>query len=280
ALVKALEKTAFPVIFTANDLFESKLKPLRKLCLEIEFPKVDHKVILSLLQRIAQQEQISYDEKALSSLARQADGDVRAALLDLQTCSALGRITFDSILQLSDRKRTQSILHALNLIFKSSSVDNALPALEMVDIDLDETFLWLDENIPKEYTSPHALARAYESLARADVFQGRIKRQQHWRFLVYVTNLLTAGISSAKDERNPQFQEYKRSIRPLRIWQSNQKYAPRKEIAAKIAVKNHLSQKRALDMFPYFQIIFAKGDRAALAEEWELTDEEAEWLVS
>ena len=143
---------------------------------------------------------------------------------------------------------------------------------------MNEVFLWLDENLPREYLTPHALARAYEHLARADVFQGRIKRRQHWRFLVYITNLLTAGISSAKEQRNPQAIEYKRTMRILKIWQANQKFAKRKEIAAKIAVKTHTSRKVALEQLPYFQELFRKGRTTAMAGELELTEEEVEWL--
>lgn len=278
ALIKAVEKAAFPIIFTANDLFDDRLKPLRKNCQEIEYPKVEHKVIFHLLREVARMENISCEEKALSSLARQVDGDMRAALIDLQLCAATGPVTFSSILQLADRQRTESILQALSLIFKSSIVENALPALENIDVDIEEVFLWLDENLPKEYASPHALARAYEHLSRADVFQGRIKRRQHWRFLGYISNLLTAGISSAKDERNPKFTEYKRTMRLLKIWQANQKFAKRKEIASKIAGKTHLSRKKAVENFPYYQIIFSHGNGVALAQEWELTEEEAEWI--
>ncbi|MBI4152392.1 replication factor C large subunit [Candidatus Woesearchaeota archaeon] len=278
ALVKALEKAAFPVILTANDLYDDKLKALRKICLEIVFPKVDHQSIFFLLQLIAAKEHFSSEESALRSLARQVDGDVRAALLDLQITSANGPVTFAAVTQLSDRKRTASILQALSLIFKSSTIENALPALEDIAVDLDEVFLWLDENLPREYTSSLALARAYEHLARADVFRGRIKRQQHWRFLVYINNLLTAGISSAKEERNPKFTEYKRTMRLLKIWQANQKYARRKEIAAKIARKIHTSRQSVVAQFPYYQAIFAGSAQTELIREWELTEEEAEWL--
>lgn len=42
-------------------------------------------------------------------------------------------------------------------------------------------FLWIEENIPYEYKGEE-LARAYDALSIADVFRGRIHRQQHWRF--------------------------------------------------------------------------------------------------
>lgn len=278
ALIKSIEKSSFPVILTANDPFDSKFNGLRKICLEIEFPKLDHKAILQRLEFVAQQEKIVFEEKALSSLARQVDGDLRAALIDLQGCASRGAVSFALVMELSDRKRTESILHALSMIFKSSKAENALPALDDIDVDLEEVFLWIDENLPKEYSSATVLAKAYEHLARADVFQGRIKRRQHWRFLVYVTSLLTAGISSAKEERNPLFIEYKRTMRLLKIWQANQKYAQRKEIAGKIAARTHTSRKVVMEDFSYYQMIFEKGNRALLVRELELTEEEVEWL--
>ena len=136
----------------------------------------------------------------------------------------------------------------------------------------------MDENLPKEYLAPKSLARAYEHISRADVFTGRIKRQQHWRFLVYINNLLTAGISSAKDERNPNFIPYKQTMRLLRIWQSNMKLAKKKEIAEKLAIATHTSKKVAIDQIPYFQQIFRNSNNKQIAEELDLSDDEVDWL--
>lgn len=281
AVARALEKATFPVIITANDPFESKFKDLTKNSLMIEYQKIPHKTIAAFLQNICQQEKINFEEKALHSLARQVDGDLRGALIDLQVCSTDNNFTFEKVSSLSDRKRTESILQALTLIFKSSQVSNALPALENVDLETNEIFLWLDENLPKEYSSPSALAKAYEHLARADVFNGRIKNQQHWRFLVYINDLLTAGISSAKEERNIQFTEYKPTMRILRIWQAKMKFGKKKEIAAKLARVTHTSEKLALQEIPYFQNIFRNSSAEQgqnLIKELELTEEEVEWL--
>ncbi|MBI2669366.1 replication factor C large subunit [Candidatus Woesearchaeota archaeon] len=272
ALVKALEKSPFPVILTANDPYEKKLKPAVKLSLMIEYPALLHKTIAEHLYSVAKKENIAAEEKAINSLARQVDGDLRAALLDLQICSLDKKFSYDKIHSLSDRKRTESILQALAVIFKSSSVDNALPALDDVDVEMNEIFLWMDENLPKEYQTALALARAYEHLSRADVFQGRIRKQQHWRFLVYISNLLTAGISSAKDVKNTQFIPYKPTMRLLRIWQANQKNARRKAIAQKLAAATHTSAKAAVE-----QIMYLKPALPSLAAELELTEEEREW---
>ena len=280
ALVKAIEKSTFPVILTANDPYSSKFKALRKACQMVEFHTLQYRTISHALQWVAQQEGIEYEEKAINSLARQVGGDLRGALIDFQISSSNKSFVFDDLTSLSDRKRTESIMNALSIILKSSSVENALPALDDVALPLNEVFLWLDENMPKEYLDPKSLARAYEHLSRADVFNGRIRRQQHWRFMVYVYNLLTAGISSAKEERNKNFVSYKQTMRLLKIWQAKMRNAKKKEIAEKLALATHTSKKVAIEQIPYFQQIFKNSNSVKLGQELNLDEEEIDWLKS
>ena len=137
------------------------------------------------------------------------------------------------------------------------------------------------QNLPEEYQKPEDLARAYDCLSRADVFNGRIRRWQHWRFLVYVNALISAGVAVAKDEKYKSFTSYKPTTRILKLWRANMKYQKRKSIASKIADKTHTSSKRALqDTLPYLSIIFRKNKKLAgqLAQEFELDKDEVEWL--
>jgi len=278
ALIKAIEKSSFPVILTANDIDDSKFKALAKASQVIPYHQLQYRTISHCLQWVCEQENIKFDEKAINSLARQVDGDMRAALIDLQGSSASKNLSFADVSTLSDRKRTETILNALMIIFKSSSVETALPALENIDLEPRDTIHWIDENMPKEYLSPQALAKGYEHLARADVFQGRIMNRQHWRFLAYMNDLLTAGISSAKDEKNTEFVPYRETMRFLRLWQSKMKNAKKKEIAIKLAAKTHTSTSVAEQQIPYLQLIFQKGAGAAIAQELELNEEEVDWM--
>lgn len=278
ALVKAIEKSSFPVVLTANDIEDSKLKPLKKAVLLIDYHKLQYRTVAHGLQWVCQQEGITFEEKAINSLARQSDGDLRAALLDLHICANEGTVNFLTVMNLSDRKRTDTILNALSVIFKSTKVENALPALDDVDVDMNQVFLWIDANLPREYLDSASLARAYEHLSRADVFNGRIRRRQHWRFLVYINNLLTAGISSAKDERNQDFVTYKQTMRLLRMWQANMKFARKKEIASKLAEKTHTSNRAAMQQIFYLQEIFRHRAEAGIPADLDLSDEEMEWL--
>ena len=278
-LAKALDKSSFPVIMTSNDPFDSKFKALRKKSLMIEYHKLEYRSVAHALKWICEQENVTYEEKAINSLARQADGDLRAALLDLQTLTPQGHIEFDQVTHLSDRKRTDTIFNALNLVFKSSSAQTALAAFDDVDLDQDKVILWMDENLPKEYTAPQALAKAYEHLSRADIFRGRIRRRQHWRFLVYIYNLLSAGISSSKDERNTSFVSYRQPMRLLKIWQAKMRQAKKKALVDKLKETLHGSQKSINQQMVYLEPILAKADPSLLEKELNLSAEDIGYLI-
>ena len=276
-IVKAIEKSSFPVIMTANDIFEPKLKPLKTKALLIEFEKLSNLSIIKAIRSICEQEKIPYEEKAISSLSRQADGDLRAALIDLQVLSN-GRVSFEEVMLLSDRKRKTLITSSLQIIFKSSSVETALTSLDNLDVDLNEVFLWIDENLHLEFTKPEHLEEAYCQLSRADVFRGRISRKQHWHFLAYINNLLSAGVSSAKEKKEAGFIKYRPTTRLLKIWQINIKNAKKKEVAEKLAELIHASRSKALQHFALFRIVINNSKDNGVIKELELSSDELVWL--
>jgi replication factor C large subunit len=282
AITKVIEDSAFPIILTSNNPFDNKFSALRKKCDLLQFNSLDHTLILDALKDICRKENLNYDESALKSLARRQSGDLRGAITDLQLISAgASKITDEELEQLGDRMKMESILQALVKVFKTTDPNLALTAFDNVDEDLDKIFLWLDENLPEEYDKPEDLARAYDMLSKADVFKRRIKRWQHWRFLIYINAFLTAGIATAKDEKYKKFVKYKPTGRILKIWWANQKNMKRKAICQRIAEKTHTSQKRVYkDVFPYFRHMFRedKGLAKSFTEEFDLSKEEVEWL--
>ena len=132
----------------------------------------------------------------------------------------------------------------MKILFQNKLDEDTVKIFDNSDLNIDEILLWIEENIPFEY-SGKALARAYENLSKADVFKGRIYRQQYWRFLVYQNFFLTAGISSASILKNNKFVGYKRPSRILKIWLSNQKNSKMKSIVNKYASFCHMSKKKA-----------------------------------
>ena len=281
AIIKLLEKTSFPMVMTANNPYEKKLSTLTRKTEVIEFNALDYQDIFRILKKICKKENVDFDETALKTLARRAGGDARAAVNDLQALADENKkITRETIDAVDDRKQTVSVPQALVTVFKSMSADISRRAFDNVNEDTDHIILWIDENLPYEYTKPEDLAKAYNALSRADVFKGRIRRWQHWRFLVYINDLITAGISLAKKEKYKGITNYRQTTRLLKIWQANMKNQKRKSIAAKLAARTHCSSKRALDSVDYYRNIFRKDKNMAssLAKELDLSGDEVSWL--
>ncbi len=282
AIVDLIAKTSFPIILTAQDPWDKKFSTLRSKCVMVEFPALSAEATTNILQSICAAEGITADAAVLKALARRSGGDLRSAINDLQVLSHHKTITQEHLAVLGERNRLEQIEQALVKIFKNSDPALALGAFDQTDTDVDECFLWVDHNLAKEYTNPQDRARAYDVLSKADVFRGRIRRRQHWRFLSHIFELITAGIAVAKDERSKTPPKYERSSRLLKIWMSNMKYNKRKNIALKIAQATHSSAKTVLHhTLPWLQAVCKKQPEFAqqFAEELELDEDELAWLT-
>ena len=283
AITKLIQDSAYPIILTTTNPFENKFSSLRSKSSMIEFKQLDYVSIFKILRRICDNEDIKYNEDVLKTLSRRAGGDARAAINDLQMLTQMKKeLTQESLEELAERNKTDNIMTALNKIFKTTDLKIAISAFENVDEDLDQQLLWIDENLPKEYTKAEDLAKAYEMLSKADVFNRRIRRWQHYRFLVYINALITAGIASAKDEKYKQLVQYKPTGRILKLWWANQKNAKKKAIAEKIALKTHSSKKEIIkSTMPYLPLMFKnKNMRENITNQLQLEEEEVEWLKS
>ena len=271
ALSLLLKDNKFPVVMTTNNAYSDKLKSIRKKCELIEFKDLNHFDILKVLRKILALEKINYDNEVLTNIALNSGGDLRGAINDLQVLSS-GKDMLDKIEGVSDREKKKIIFEILKNVFKSQDILNVLGCLRETDVNMDEFFLWLDENLPKEY-SGEELTEAYEKLSRADVFNGRI-RNQKWRLLVYRDNLITCGVNSCRKNENNKFVGYKRSGRLLKIWLNNMKSKYKKGIIEKLSSKVHVSKKKfEKEVLPYLKVIARNSE-----DDFGLEKEEGEWL--
>jgi len=272
AVLTLLEKAPYPIIFTCIDPWTDNLSKLRKKCTIIECKPLKKEDIAKGLNDICVKEGIQYTEEDLMTIAKNTRGDLRAAINDLQTHCMRNKLILE---EQGERNKQEDIHFCLRKILKGRKWADVQNVFDKTDMDIDECMLWLDENVPAEYTKED-LKRAYHWMSRVDVYKGRIRRNQYWRFLVYMNLLLTAGIAFAKTETNPQSIEYKRTTRILKMWLAKQRYGKRNSVADKLAAQTHMSKKRALkETYPYMKSILQ--DQRLIAE-LNLSDEEIEWL--
>ncbi len=260
AITALIAKSQFPIIFTANDPWSSKLSSLRKKSELIELKKLSYLEVFDILKKIAINEKIEVEDAILKRISSFSGGDSRSAINDLQTVSSgKQKITIEELEILGDRERENEIKDALNAILKGNE-RLAANSLNNINVNFDESILWIEENIPNVYKNPKDLAGAFSFLSLADLFRGRIRRQQHWRFLVYQNIFMSSGVASARTEKPNSFFDYKRSSRILKLWIAKMRYGKKKAIAEKIAEKTHVSRKRAMESLSYLKVALKNDD--------------------
>jgi replication factor C large subunit len=196
-LVKIVDQSSHPIVFTANDVWHQKLRPLRQVCDKVEFKSIPAAEMEKHLGKIARQEKMEFEQRAIAELARLSGGDMRAALNDMQSLRIGRPINKDDLLKLGLREKETSVYDALGRIFHAGSIADARRALGSVDKEPDEMLLWIESNIHLELRNPDEVAAAFDTLSKADMFKGRIRRTQDWKLLSYQVDLM-AGVMAAR----------------------------------------------------------------------------------
>jgi replication factor C large subunit len=274
-LIRLIQETKFPMIITANDIWNRKFSVLRKKCEVLSIKEPHYKIIKDVLINILRKEKKFIEGDVLTKIAINAQGDIRAAVNDLQTAANLPD---PSKIELAERNKEIDIFHALKRIFKEQPTRETLKIFDSVNLSIDEIILWMEENIPKEYKGLE-LAKAYLALSNVDLFKGRIYKQQYWRFMVYENIFLSFGISAAKDSnfKKQEFTKYEKPSRILKIWLNNQRTAKKKSIAEKYAKLVHVGKKRALKEFSIIKQIIKSDQR--IQDQLKLNEDEIGYLM-
>jgi len=272
-LLVLIERTNFPLIITANDIWDNKFSLLRKKAELVQMKEVDYKEVLKILMDVCEKENVVVSGEVLTSIAIRARGDIRAALNDLQILSKMD--SPDLIKEVGDRNKEQSIFTALQHVFQNANIDDEMIRIyDEVNMPIDDVFLWVEENLPLAYKG-RELCNAIDALSLADVYRGRINRQRHWRFMVYEYFLLGAGIASVKKYNRTGWTSYKKPSRILKIWLQNQRAAKKKTICEKYAKHCHISTKTAMKDFMLLKVILQD---AKIRKELKLSEEETAYL--
>ncbi len=255
AVIDIIAETKFPIFLTTNDVWAPKLKKLRKVARIVELQRPTQAQVFGRLKEIAQIEDFKVSEENLKRVAAHSEGDIRAAINDLQ---AIG-----SGLELYNRDRIEEVESSLRMIFKSFDAKAAKDVSNSMSLKPEEFLNWIDENLPAEYSDPQELRDAYDYLGKADNFQHRIMRWQHWRFLMYTYLLASVGVQQAKSKPNPKHIKYAKP-NLLKFWIRAAKLKKAKGLAQTIGPKLHASAHVLQRSFlPYFNFIESRNSRMA-----------------
>ena len=266
AIIKIIKESRFPVVLTANNPYDPKLRILRQYCQLVQFKKISVWDIEKRLKQICEKEKIKYDEEVLRQLAKRSEGDLRAAINDLETiASGKKEITLEDLEILGYREKEKSIFDVLKMIFKTKTALAAKLSVAEVDKDPEEIFWWIENNITREYEKPEEIAKAFDMLSRADLFRRRITLRQDWRFRAYMIDLMTAGVAIAKKDMYHKFTKYQYPSNIMFLGKTKLSRKALDEILKKLARELHASQKKVRSEYlPFLRIIFK--DKKKLSE--------------
>jgi replication factor C large subunit len=264
AVAKMLAECACPIIVTATDVWDKGFASIRSECELLEMKKVSKPAIRRLLGKITDAEKLPASAELLEKISDNCAGDVRSALNDLQA------------LNVGVRDREKDVFNLIRLIFKAKDIAEARDATRG-DIDYESIKLWIDENIPNEYTRAPDLALAYHYLSRSDIFEGRI-RKSNWKYLKYSIDLGTIGVSMAKAEPYRVFTKYSFPNYLREMSRSMARRAMLKAIGLKIGSHVHANRREALEYLPLLREMGAKS-QDAVAVRYGFDEEEIAFIM-
>lgn len=272
-----ISESRFPVVMTANDAYDQKIRPLRNISKQVKLDSVHTNSINAHLKWILEQEGIGYDEGAVKRVARRAGGQMRSAINDLEAV-ALGRekLEKEHIEDLDQRDSRQEIFDALKIIFKTTDAENARRASDNLDEDAETFMQWVRENIPREYERPEDNEKAYYWISKADLFNGRIRRRMSWSLMKYIYEFSTVGVALSKDEKYSGWTKYQYPSKIKKMGQSRASRKKMREVTSKIGRKLHLSPRDVKNDLPFYSRLLQNNK--ALKDQLELEEDEVEFV--
>lgn len=257
AIIKIIKETRFPVMLTANNPYDTRLRSLRQYCQLVQFKKIYIFDIEKRLSQICEKEKVKAEMEVLRGLAKMSDGDLRAAINDLETISqGKKKISLQDLENLSHREKEISIFDVLKIIFKTQDALTAKLAINNADKDPEEIFWWIENNIAREFEDPEEIAKAFDMLSKADLFRQRVRSRQNWRLKGYMIDLMTAGIAKSKKEMYRKFTRYHYPSNIIILGRTKAERKEEKEKLSELSKQFHCSTRKIRKEFlPFLKII-------------------------
>jgi replication factor C large subunit len=298
AILTAIKETPLPMILTANDIDDERFDDLKKACTVLRLYEIRPRLLVCLINFILSTERKVLPQTVVNRLAAESFGDIRSAVNDAQTIAVSNIQTLRST-----RTRELDEKDTLRALFAGRGLVASRRALNETEIPLyrDELLLLIHDLLPYLYTSKEKLAKAYDTLSRADMGYGEVgarrsrimmpppfnlprrDRPPEWSLLPVALNELAAvGIQPVDEDLNHAMQVAPRLSQKIvdrhqyRLWALD-------HLNSRVAKACHLSKRKALrDIVPsliaIFQIDEARG--RDIASSLDLEERDIDFLAS
>ncbi|EMA67521.1 replication factor C large subunit [Halorubrum aidingense JCM 13560] len=248
AITELVKESGQPIVLIANEFYDMS-RGLRNATQEIEFRDVSARSIVPVLRDVCRKEGIEFEPDALQRIAERNRGDLRGAINDLQAATE-GRdsIAVEDVVT-GDRDKALGLFPFLDAVLKEESAEEALQSAYAVDETPDDLTKWVENNVLDVY-DPMEAVRAYDFLANADVWLGRVRATQNYSYWRYATDNAAAGVAAARDGTKGGWTRYGRP----QFWASSDATAD--EVVGRIAAASGCSIATARrEVLPFLQTV-------------------------
>lgn len=293
AIARLVRSTRQPLVLTVND--ERPLirySPVfRTSVLRVRFSPIRDAEVRARVEQVAHDEGIRLGEGAATAIVDHAQGDLRAAMNDLEAIAPLPPGPLQASV-LGQRDRSADFAELTEEVFSTPRFFRSVEVQDRLDAPPDDLLPWVEENLAHFAPDATHRASAYDVLAVAEQFLARARRARVWSLWSYASELMTGGVALTVRERPvriaseaafPQFLGEMGRSRAVR--------GIRDGLVTKMGVRFHVSREKCREsLLPFLDLLLApakgrgsSGDRRLLARriarELELTDEEVAYLL-
>ncbi|MFW9925405.1 MAG: replication factor C large subunit [Candidatus Thorarchaeota archaeon] len=241
AILKVINDAVHPIVMTANDPNSPRLKDLLKVCQVFSFGFIETEDMATVLKRILVENKENVSEEILEKIIENSEGDLRAAVSDLESQVRSGLTSQTTATSRDVRRSTDNTLRHL---FATNDSKVARKILSESELDHDSLILWLEENLHLHLLTPKELNEGFEGLSLADLSLGRIMKDQNWKLLAYVYDFLVTGVVMSRTKTPFRRVEYSRPTWPLLVWQGNKKQDKESAVRFSLASETGVSKRR------------------------------------
>ncbi|UPR05161.1 subunit 1 of replication factor C [Chloropicon primus] len=195
-VVDCIKNTKIPIICICNDKYLPKMKPLRNVCVELDFRKPDKRMIARRMQQVCEKEGLQAAPVALETLAERSNGDLRILLGYLQQWKLTrDTLTYDDVRGSSiDKDSDISPFKVCDVLLgfegKNYSISDQL---NMVFQDMDLIPLLVQENYVNhrpqvagnDKQRMKILAKAADGMSYGDWASQVVRGQGEWGIMPY-----------------------------------------------------------------------------------------------
>jgi len=243
-----------PVVLIGNDYYGLS-NGLQNNAQEIEFGDLRTDSIVAALRHICREEDIEFEESALELIAAQTGGDLRSAINDLQALAEGTEVLTEADVVTGDRDRSTGIFDFLDTVIKEADAETALRSSYDVDETPDDLINWIEDNTPKDYAGEE-LAVAYDFLANADRWLGRVRATQDYSYWRYAGDDMVAGVAAARREPKGGWTRYGPPSYWSKLGRSSATRKQRDRIARSIAAESGTSTSTARrEILPFLSVM-------------------------